>query len=251
MLLIQTSPKQRIIRFLLPVKSEIECGAILCIFDTKVMSYKSTTTSSSHLLFRQPTQEDVPYIVSVMQESYRDVLSCTEEMVRAQIENYQEGLLVVEADNKIIGYAAMLPILESRAQELHTWLSITGHGCASSAHRAGEYLYGYEFCVLPSKRGEGIGGRLLEARKNLCRSLGKRGIFLAARLPGYPSALTRGEVSSPEEYLDFVREGKIFDAVASVDMKHGFSLIKILPNYNPYDQGTMGFAALCLWSVKE
>jgi GNAT superfamily N-acetyltransferase len=208
-----------------------------------------TQNKASELLFRQPSVEDVREIVSVMQESYRDVPSCSEEMVRAQIANYPDGLLVAESSSQIVGYQAMLPILANRALEWHTWLSITGHGCASSADPDGDHLYGFEFCVLPSRRGEGIGGRLLEARKNLCRSLGKKGIFLAARLSGYPAALEAGKARNPDEYLELVRGGHVFDPVASVDMKHGFSLLKVLPNYNQYDTGTLGFAALCHWSV--
>lgn len=211
------------------------------------MNDQKTNPSHSQVIFRPPLQEDVPTITAVMQESYADVPPCTEDMVRAQLVNYREGLIVAEVDSKIVGYAAMLPILASRAREPHTWISITGHGCASSADKDGDYLYGYEFCILPNRRGEGLGGKLLEARKSLCRKLGKRGIFLAARLPDLPAALANQRVSSPEEYLDLVREGELFDRVASVDMKHGFSIIQLIPNYNNFDQGTLGFAALCLW----
>jgi hypothetical protein len=76
-------------------------------------------------------------------------------MLRGQLQNFGEGMFVVEHAGRIIGYCATFIIDGAIALKPHTWVEITGGGYASRHDPDGDYLYGMDVFVDPDVRGTG------------------------------------------------------------------------------------------------
>ncbi|MCL5010137.1 MAG: GNAT family N-acetyltransferase [Patescibacteria group bacterium] len=99
-----------------------------------------------------------------------------------------------------------------------TWDGLTDNGFIRGSHNAeGDTLYVVSLGVDPNVQGMGLGGRLLEAQKNLARELGLNSLVLGARIPGYNQyCLDNGEIT-PQEYL-----GRRTDKNESIDSEIRF-----------------------------
>jgi ribosomal protein S18 acetylase RimI-like enzyme len=97
--------------------------------------------------------------------------------------------------------------------------------------------------VHPQFRGRGIARRLYDARKALVRERGLRGIVTGAMIPGFAQYKS---VMDAETYVSRVVSGEIFDPTFSVQLRQGFQVRGLLPNYLP-DTATDGWSVLIEW----
>jgi len=203
--------------------------------------------NKTHLIIRNATQRDIPAIKKVANDVYggAQMASYTSDMLRGQISNFPEGQFVAVLDNKIVGYCGTFIIDEDEALSKHTWREITGGGFASRHEPDGDYLYGMEVCVLPEYRGARIGQRLYNERKKLCIHKRLKGIVFGGRMPGF--AAKKRKFTTPEAYLEAIKEGQIRDQVISFQLKNDFEIIGVLPGYLASDAESAGFAAHMLW----
>ncbi|WP_297804792.1 GNAT family N-acetyltransferase, partial [uncultured Brevundimonas sp.] len=137
------------------------------------------------LTIRNARMADVSAISALVGRVYKDDIPYTAGMLRGQIAIYPDGQLVVEYEGEIVGYAASFRIDEASAMRAHTWEDITGGGYASRHDPHGEWLYGMEVCVDPTRRRLRIGQRLYDARRELCEVQNLRGIVFGGRMPGW------------------------------------------------------------------
>jgi predicted amidohydrolase/GNAT superfamily N-acetyltransferase len=173
----------------------------------------------------------------------------TPAMIRGHIHNFPEGQFVAEYEGKIVGYCGTFIISGDKALNPHTWNDITGEGYATTHDYKGDYLYGMEICVDPDHRNLRIGRRLYAARKDLCRYLRLKGIVFGGRIPGYRRK--RRQVSGPEEYVENVKERIYRDQVLNFQIRQGFDVIGVLPNYHPDDKESLGYATHMVWRNPE
>lgn len=111
----------------------------------------------------------------------------------------------------------------------------------------GEWYYGTDICVHPDYRRRGIGHHLYELRKATCRDLGLRGIVAGGVIPGY--AEHKGGMS-PDEYIDEVRAGHLYDSTLSFQLENGFEAVCALHGYMK-DPDVDDAAALIVWHNPE
>jgi GNAT superfamily N-acetyltransferase len=108
----------------------------------------------------------------------------------------------------------------------------------------GRTLYGAEVMVHPSMQRRGVGKKIYQARRDLIQRLGLLRIRAGGRLNGY---FKYAEEMSAEEYVKRVINGELKDPTLSFQLKEGFSVLAVVPNYLPHDKESLGFAAIIEW----
>ena len=125
----------------------------------------------------------------------------------------------------------------------HTFQEIIAGGYYSHHDPAGQWYYGGDISVHPDFRGHGIGSMLYDARKELVRRHGKRGIVAGGVLPGYAE---HKHAMSIQEYVARVRAGGLVDPTLTFQLKHGFEVRGLLEDYLE-DSASDNWATLIVW----
>lgn len=201
---------------------------------------------------RNRMEVDVPSIRALMKRAYPPPHGpeavWAERTLLAHLRTFPEGQwVVVSEDGRVVGSATSMRVDAHRAMSRHTWMDITGHGQLTTHEPDGDVLYGVNVVVDPDHQGKGLARRLYDARFDLARRLGCKWIVAGARIPGYHKFA--GELS-PAEYVGRVVKGSIFDPTLSKQLKMGFHVWGLLPEYAP-DPETLGHAALIIRPVEE
>ncbi len=194
---------------------------------------------------RKTRFSDAPFINEVVSKCYPGVPPYPLDALRAHINHFPEGQIVVEYEGKIVGFCITFIISEAEAMRPHTWKEITGSSFASRHDPLGDFLYGMDICVDPDYRGKKIGERIYNERRRLCENFGLKGILFGARIPGF--AKKKKTYPTPELYLEAVKSKTIKDPTVSFQMNNGFQPVSILKDYLPSDQDSQGYAVLMRW----
>ena len=197
------------------------------------------------LVVRNARIRDIAGIRALSRRAYPNFDPDTPAQLRGQMQNFPDGQFVAVYEDQVVGYCATFRIGEAAAFAPHDWYQITGGGFGSRHDPEGDWLYGMEVFVDPEHRGLRIGQRLYNARKGLCERLQLKGIVFGGRMPGL--ARRWRKVGSAEAYVEQVRLGQLRDPVLSFQMRNGFEIEGLLPDYWPDDRESRGHAALLAW----
>ena len=202
---------------------------------------------SGNLIIRNAARADVPALLALMERVYggAGMGGYPEGALIGQINNFPQGQFVVLADDKVVGYCATFRIAGDVALKPHTWTEITGNGYASRHDPGGEWLYGMEVVVDPDYRNYRIGQRLYNERKKPCQRLDLKGIVFAGRLPTLARRVKRFD--SVEDYVEQVKQKKQRDPVLSFQLRNGFEVIGVIPNYLKEDRESLGYGVHLVW----
>lgn len=170
-----------------------------------------------------------------------DLLSADD--IRAYAEIFPEGYFVATVDGRPVGQGAGIYLDFDFDNPQHTIAGITGEHQCGNHDPDGDWYYGTDISVHPDYRGRGIGRLLYEARKDLVRTDGKRGIIAGASLPGY---FHHKDSMSAKEYVDEVVAGELTDPTLSFQLSNGFEVRGMLEGYLE-DEADDGWAALIVW----
>ncbi len=125
----------------------------------------------------------------------------------------------------------------------HTFIEIIDGGWYGHHDPRGAWYYGADVSVHPDYRRRGIGGRLYDARKALCRRLDLRGIVAGGALPGFAH---HKHAMHAEAYVARVVAGELHDPTLSMQLRQGFEVHGVLPGYLD-DAAADGWASLIVW----
>lgn len=104
-------------------------------------------------------------------------------------------------------------------------------------------MYGVDTSVHPDYRSRGVGGMLMDARFAVLRSLNLRGLIAGSLIIDYQQvAGTR----TPDEYVADVVAGRCFDTNLSKQLRKGFRVHNLIPDYVE-DPRTRNWAAAIIW----
>ena len=201
--------------------------------------------SQPKLIVRNTLISDISSIQKLYKKVYPHLSNYTRAQIKAHIQHFPEGQFVVLFEDEIVGFCSTCRLPERLALSKHSWDSITGDGYASRHNPKGEWMYGIEIMVDPDMRGNRIGQRLYNERRNLCISLGLKGIVFGGRLPNL--ARRWKKVESAENYIHMVQTKQLRDPVLGFQIRNGFEPIGVLPGYFPADQASMGYASHMVW----
>lgn len=202
-------------------------------------------TDDARLEIRPAQLDDISAIRRMSGTRYVAQENYTAEELAGQLRHFPDGHLVATYGDEVVGYCASIRMDEATALTPHSWRSITGNGYGSTHQPDGDWLYGYEVVVDAAWRGNRIGQRLYTARRKLCTALGLKGIAFGGRLPGYRR--NAKSYASPAEYVEAVADRAVRDPVMSFQLRNGFEVIGVLPDYDPSDRASMGAAAHLVW----
>lgn len=125
----------------------------------------------------------------------------------------------------------------------HTWEDLFPDPTVSGDDPTGEWYYGTTITVDPAYRRHGIGRRLYELRKQVCRDHGLRGIIAGGVIPGY--AAHRHEMTAAD-YVAKVVAGELYDRTLTFQLENGFEVRGMLEHYLP-DPEVDGWATFIVW----
>ncbi len=172
-----------------------------------------------------------------------DLLSADD--IRAYAEVFPEGYFVALVDGEPVGQGTGIYLDFDFDHPQHTLAEITGEHQCGNHDPEGAWYYGTDISVHPDFRGHGIGRRLYEARKDLVRRDGKRGIIAGGSLPGY---YHHKDEMTAVEYVGKVVSGELTDPTLTFQLSNGFEVRGMLENYLE-DEADDGWAALIVWEA--
>jgi GNAT superfamily N-acetyltransferase len=142
------------------------------------------------------------------------------------IELFPQGQFVVlDGDQPI---AMSTTIRYHLALEDHTFLDISAALWMTTHEPDGDWLYGMDLGVHPDYQGKGIGRAIYRARQETCRILGLKGQITAGMTNGYHHYAS---TMTLDAYYEAIVSGQIFDPTVSMQLKMGFSPLRLIHNY--------------------
>ncbi|MCB9072846.1 MAG: GNAT family N-acetyltransferase [Bdellovibrionaceae bacterium] len=200
---------------------------------------------------RQTEPKDFIGIQEVCLQVYPFVKPWNLDQLASHINIFPQGQLVVEdlSSGRIVGMAASLIVLWEDYEMGDSWSDFTDKGFFTNHDPLhGRTLYGAEIMVDPRFQGRGLGRLLYEGRRTIVENLGLLRIRAGARLRGYQ---TYAKNLSPKEYLLKVLRKEVFDPTLSFQLKEGFRVISLVPNYLHNDPESLGNAVVIEWLNKN
>ncbi len=104
-------------------------------------------------------------------------------------------------------------------------------------------MYGVETFVHPDYQSRGVGSKLMNARFDLLRRLNLRGLVAGSLFVGYSDVAAQ---LTAAQYVQEVVAGKRFDPNLSKQLRKGFKVKNLIPNYTE-DPRTCDWAAAIVW----
>jgi GNAT superfamily N-acetyltransferase len=205
------------------------------------------TIPAGTITVRNTQPEDFPGIQEMSREVYAASLPWSDIQLASHLRIFPQGQFVVaDADSgRIVGMAASLIVLWDDYDMQATWHDFTDAGMFTNhdPHR-GRTLYGAEVMVRPALQGRGIGKKLYEARRQLVIDRGLLRIRAGARLRGYHRYARE---MSAEDYVVRVVRGALADPTLTFQLRQGFRVLAVVPDYLHRDPESLGFAAVIEW----
>jgi ribosomal protein S18 acetylase RimI-like enzyme len=167
---------------------------------------------------------------------------------RVHLENhlriFPEGQWAALDGERVVGMSAGFLYTFDFDHPHHSFDEIIGYGFFTRHDPQGQHFYGADVSVHPDYQGRGIGRRLYDARKQFVRQRRLRGIVTGGMIPGFVQYKT---VMDAKTYVAHVVAGDIFDPTLSMQLRQGFRVRGLLPNYLP-DSATDGWSVLLEWT---
>jgi len=147
---------------------------------------------------------------------------------RKHLELFPEGQFVALDGDRVVGGTSTCRLHFDFNHLGHTFDDVIQGGGLTSHEPDGDWLYGADISVHPDHRGRGLARGLYAARQDAVRRLGLKGQVTAGMMRGYGAVKDR---MSAEEYYRRLADGTVNDPTLSAQMKIGFELRGLLPNY--------------------
>jgi predicted amidohydrolase/ribosomal protein S18 acetylase RimI-like enzyme len=193
---------------------------------------------------RRMTRDDISAIVDLQSRVFAGMNPWKAETLARHLTIFPEGQLVaVDESGRVLGSASSLVIDWDDYAESAKWSVITGAGTFDTHNPLGKTLYGADISVEPLARRRGIGSLLYEARKQIVRELALKRLLAGGRIPGYAQV---SQQMTPKEYVADVIAGKREDPTLSFQLKNGFVVLDIIPDY-VHDNESRNYATLLEW----
>lgn len=206
-----------------------------------------TSNPIESIYVRNTRPEDFAGIVELTRAVYPESPPWSETQLASHLRVFPEGQFVAldrETDN-VVGMAASLIVYWDDYDMTSSWRDFTDSGMFTNHDpENGRTLYGAEVMSHPGHRRRGIGRALYAARRELVERLGLLRIRAGARLRNYHKFADR---LTAEEYVLAVVRDEIRDPTLTFQLRHGFRVLAVVPDYLRNDPESLGYAAVIEW----
>lgn len=177
--------------------------------------------------------EDIPGVIELMQRVYVEPHGpeavWPPQTLRRHLDAFPEGQLsIVDGQGRLIADSTAMMVATEAALRPHSWSQLTARGTLATHDPHGRAFYGVDLAVDPDFQGMGLAHHLYAARIALATRLGCRLFVAGARMPGYHFA---SDLLMPDAYLALVERGLIYDPTLSKQLRMGFRIRALMPNY--------------------
>lgn len=171
------------------------------------------------------------------------------EHYRSQMRIFPEGQHAVleVATGRVVACSTDLRAKVDFAHFAHQYLEAVGGNYLTTHDPAGDWLYGADIGVHPDYRGLGLSTLLYTARHQLVRELGLQGHVAGAMPKGYGALKHQMPI---EVYVQRVIRGEMFDPVLSVQLRRGYAVWGIIPEYL-HDPSCANYGVFIVWRNPE
>lgn len=153
-------------------------------------------------------------------------------------ETFPDGTFVALDGERVVGLGSGLYAhYDLERPATHKQVLKQGHDPAAP------WYFGTDISVHPDYRKQGIGKRLYDKRKEVVQRDNKRGIVAGGFIPNY---VNHKQTMSIETYIQRVSTGDLFDPTLSFQLKNGFTVEGVIPNYMTLDNSD-NYATLVVW----
>lgn len=200
---------------------------------------------------RPTTADNFTAIIDLTREVYPGARPWSEQQLKSHLDVFPEGqrVAVDERTGEIVGMAASLIVFWDDYDFTSSWRDFTASGMFTNHDPAlGRTLYGAEVMVKPSRQGQGVGGVLYEARREIAKEFGLTRIRAGARLRNFGA---HADMLSPEEYVRRVVSGELNDTTLTFQLRRGFHVLAVVRGYLRDDPESLGYAAVIEWLNPE
>lgn len=206
------------------------------------------TRADGRYVVVQARADDAPALEAVQRACFPDLSEdeiATETHFRSHQTHFPEGQLAVLAvdTGELVASSSDLRMNVDFTHYAHPYLQETGNNLFTTHDPRGEWLYGADIGVHPNCRGQGLATLLYGARHDLIRRLNLRGHVAGAMPKGY------GRVAadlSIEQYVMAVIRGELADPVLSVQLRRGYSVWGVIPEYLE-DDSCRNYGVFIIW----
>lgn len=205
-----------------------------------------TIRSLEHI---SPQEKDslLNQIEAVEKSAWPDELEAPRDKFQARIDVFSEGFIIAEVNSVVKGMStAQLTNYDPNGKL--SWNELTDNGYIRKSHNPeGNALYVVSVAVASDTQGLGLGSKLVDAQKELTTKLGKKYLFLGARVPGYDAYCKEHGDVTIEDYLKLRNEkDESVDPEIRFYMRRGLKPAKIIPHFEP-DPPSRDFGVVMLW----
>jgi GNAT superfamily N-acetyltransferase len=152
----------------------------------------------------------------------------TAEHFASHLRLFPEGQHVALDGDRVIGQSSTFRVRADQVFQPHRFPDIIANGFFTNHDPNGEWLYGADMSVHPDYRRQRVSSKLYDARKELIRDLGMRGMVAGGMLPGYNA---HKDTLSVAEYVERVVRGELADPTLTPQLRSGFVVRDILYDY--------------------
>ena len=156
---------------------------------------------------------------------------------------FPEGGFVALDGERPVGMGLGIRIDFDFSHTQHSIRDLVGTDGGTGHMPAGAWYYGTSIAVLSSHRRMGIGRRLYELRKQVCRDLNLAGIVAGGVIPGYAD---HKDTMSAADYVAKVSAGELYDATLTMQIANGFEARGVIADYLR-DPAVDSWASLIVW----
>ncbi len=149
-------------------------------------------------------------------------------------------------ENKVVASSSDIMLELDFHHYQHKFFPAVGEGFFTTHDSTAHWLYGADIGVLPEYRSLGLSSLLYKARQDLVVRLGLYGHYAGAMPKGYGTVKLEMPI---EEYLHQVIRGERFDPVLSIQLKRGYRIHGVIPDYLD-DASCANYGILIVWRNK-
>lgn len=160
-------------------------------------------------------------------------------------EAFPQGNFVVFDGDRAVAMGLGVRVRFDLEKPQHRFKDLMSQGGKAGHDPAGEWYYGTSITVDRRYRRRGIGSRLYDLRKGVCRDLGLRGIIAGGVIPGYTE---HKNSMTAAEYVEKVAAGELYDRTLTFQVRNGFEVHGVLENYM-HDPSVDSWASLIVWKT--